>query len=74
MLEFLIVLLFVWFLMKAIGLAMRITWGLAKVVATLLMVIAVPLLVICFMFVGGLTLLVPVVLVGAAVKILDNCV
>ena len=37
---------FAWLFVKSVGLAFHVTWGLAKFVATLLFVIALPLLVL----------------------------
>lgn len=44
---------FAWLFVKSVGLAFHVTWGLAKFVATLLFVIALPLLVV-FAVVGAL--------------------
>ncbi len=74
MLELLTVLIFVWLLFKAIGLAMRLAWGTAKVIASILMGIAVPLLLLCVLFVGGLALLLPLALIGLAFGIVQACV
>ena len=61
---------FAWLFVKSVGLAFHVTWGLAKFVATLLFVIALPLLVV-FAVVGALLpLLLPLALVAAAVCIL----
>lgn len=70
MLDFLIIVLFCWLLFKAVGLAFRAAWGAAKLAASLLFVIAVPLLILCAIFVGGLVLLVPLALVGIAFVLL----
>ena len=57
---------FAWLFVKSVGLAFHVTWGLAKFVATLLFVIALPLLVV-FAVVGALLpLLLPLALVAAA--------
>ena len=54
---------FAWLFVKSVGLAFHVTWGLAKFVATLLFVIALPLLVV-FAVVGALLpLLLPLALV-----------
>ena len=74
MFELLIFVLFVWLTVKAIGLAFRLTWGVAKIVASILMVLALPILILCFVFVGGITLLIPVVMIAIAVGILKACV
>lgn len=73
MLELITVLVFLWLLFKGIGLALRLTWGAAKIIATLLMVLASPLLVLCLVFAGGFALLVPIAVVGLAVGILKAC-
>ena len=44
MLEILFTVLFVWLLMKTIGLAFRVAWGATKIVASILFSLAVPLL------------------------------
>ena len=73
MFELLTVILFVWLMIKAIGLAFRLTWGAARIAASVLMALAVPVLVLCFLFAGGVMLLVPLVVVGTAVGILKAC-
>ena len=73
MFELLTVIVFLWLMMKAIGLALRLTWGAARIVASILMALAVPVLVLCFLFAGGIMLLVPVVVIGIAVGILKAC-
>lgn len=74
MFEFLIVIVFVWLMIKAIGLAFKLTWGAAKVVASILMTIALPLLIVCFVFVGGIALILPVGLIALSMGILKSCV
>ena len=74
MFELLIFVLFVWLMVKAIGLAFRLTWGVAKIAASILMVLALPILILCFVFVGGITLLIPIVMIAIAVGILKACV
>ena len=44
MFELLTVILFVWLMIKAIGLAFRLTWGAARIAASILMALAVPVL------------------------------
>lgn len=73
MFELITVLVFLWLLFKGIGLALRLTWGAAKVIATILMVLASPLLVLCLLFAGGVALLIPIVVIGLAVGILKAC-
>lgn len=74
MLELLVVVLFCWLFFKAMGLAFRAAWGTAKILASLLFSIAVPLLVLCLMFTGGVVLLLPLALIGIAFGILKACV
>lgn len=74
MFELITIAIFIWLLSKCISLALRLTWGAAKVIASSLMAIALPLLVICFLFIGGLTLILPIVLMGIALTILMSCV
>ena len=48
-----VILVFGWLFFKSVGLAFHLTWGLAKIVATLLFVVALPLLVV-FAVLGAL--------------------
>ena len=73
MLELLTVVIFIWLMFKAIGLALKLTWGFAKVSASILIGIALPVLVVCMLFVGGIALLIPIFLIGLAVGILRAC-
>lgn len=70
MFEFLVVIAFLWLMVKVIGLALKLTWGLAKIVASILMVLAFPLLIVCFLFWGGFALVLPVILLFSAFGIL----
>ena len=74
MFELLVLIAFVWLFIKAIGLAFKVTWGLAKVVAFILFALALPSLIGCFLVASGIALLIPVALVGAACGILKACV
>ena len=73
MFEFIVICVFIWLLCKAAGLAFRLTWGMAKITASVLMALAMPMLVVCFLFAGGVALLLPLLVVGAAVGILSAC-
>lgn len=70
MLEILTVILFCWLFFKAVGLAFRVAWGTTKIIASLLFAVAVPMLVLCLLFVGGIALLLPLALVGIAFGLL----
>lgn len=74
MLEFLMVVLFCWLFFKAMGLMLRMAWCTAKVVASFLFVIAVPLMVACLIFAGGMFLLLPLALIGIAFGVAKACV
>ena len=74
MMELLVLILFGWLFFKAVGLALRMAWGTAKIVASLLFALAVPLLILCLVFAGGIVLMLPLALVGAAFGLLKACV
>ena len=48
--------------------------GMAKIVASILMVLALPLLIVCLLFVGGAILIVPVAMIGIAAGIMKSCI
>ena len=70
MLEILTVILFCWLFFKALGLTFRVAWGTAKIIASLLFAIAVPMLFLCLIFAGGIVLLLPLALIGIAFGLL----
>lgn len=74
MFEILVAVAFCWLFFKAVGLALKVTWGVAKVVACILFAAALPILIICIAFAGGAVLLLPVALVAASFGILRVCV
>lgn len=74
MFELLTIIVFVWLLIKTIGLAFKLTWGMAKIIASILVLFAVPLLVVCLLFASGILLLIPVVIIGIAAGIMKVCV
>ena len=73
MFELLTIVIFIWLLVKAIGLAFKLTWGVAKVVASILIGLAFPVLIVCFIFIGGIALLVPLIMIAIAAGILKAC-
>ena len=73
MFELLVIAIFTWLMVKAIGLAFKLTWGVAKIAASILIGLAFPVLIVCFVFVGGIALLVPVVMIVIAAGILKAC-
>lgn len=74
MFELLTIIVFAWLLIKAIRLAFKLTWGMVKIVASILMVLALPLLIVCLLFVGGAILIVPVAMIGIAAGIMKSCI
>ena len=65
MFELIVLILFVWLSVKAVGLTLRLTWGAAKICAAILSAIAFPLMLGCLLFAGGLILLLPLLLIAA---------
>ena len=74
MFELLTIAIFFWLVVKAIGLVFKLTWGVAKITAGILIGLAFPVLIVCFLFVGGIALLVPVAMIAIAVGIVKACV
>lgn len=73
MLEILLTVFFCWLAFKLLKMAFRVTWGAAKIAASILFGIAVPALVLCLVFAGGLLILIPVALVAIAFGLLKAC-
>ena len=74
MLELLAVMVFIWLLVKSVGLALRLTWGAAKIIASILMALALPLLIVCLVFASGLALLLPIGMIALAAGIVKTTV
>lgn len=72
MFGFLVVIGFLWLLLKLIGLSFRLTWGFTRICATVLMGLATPLLIICFILWAGVFLLIPVLVLCLAFGILKT--
>ena len=72
--ELLITIAFFWIFFKALGLAFRVAWGTTKCIASVLFGLALPLLLICMIFAGGIALLLPLALVGLAFGLLKACI
>ena len=73
MLELLTIIVFCWLSFKLLGLFFRMAWGVAKIIASLLFIIALPMLVLCLLFAGGMVLLLPLGLAALAFGILKAC-
>lgn len=74
MFELLVLILFGWIFIGALRLAFKVTWGFAKIAASILFVLALPVLIVCLLFAGGMVLLLPVALIALAWGILKACV
>lgn len=74
MLELILTAAFCWLFFKAAGLAFRAAWGMTKIAASLLFAVALPLLIVCLVFAGGLLLLIPIGLIALAFGLLRNIV
>ena len=70
MFELLVIMIFCGLIVKVLKLAFSITWGMAKIAATVLCVLACPLLIMCLLFASGLALIIPVLIVVGAYTIL----
>jgi len=73
MFELLTIAIFVWLLVKSIGFAFRLTWGVAKIIASILIGLAFPVLILSLIFAGGILLLIPLVMIAVAAGILKAC-
>ena len=72
--EIAITILFVWLFFKAIKLTFKIAWGITKIIALLLFIIALPALIACFILAGGgAALLLPLALIAAAFGLVKKC-
>jgi len=74
MFELFTIAIFIWLLVKAIGLAFKLTWGIAKIAASILIGLAFPVLIVCLIFVGGIALLLPIAMIAIAAGILKACI
>ena len=74
MLELLTIVVFCWLSVKLLGLFFRMAWGAAKFIASVLFIIALPMLVLMLMFAGGMLLMIPLGLLALALGILKTCV
>lgn len=74
MFELLVLILFGWIFFGAVRMAFQVTWGIAKIVASILFALALPVLIVCLLCAGGLVLLLPVALIALAWGVLKMCV
>ena len=73
MFDILVMIAFLWLFVKVFGLAFRLTWSLAKIVAVILFTLAIPAMILCLLFASGVVMLIPIVLVVIALAILKAC-
>lgn len=74
MFELIVIVLFAWLFLGAIRLTFKVAWGLAKIAAVLLFIIALPTLIGCLLAASGIVLLLPLALVAIAFGILKACI
>ena len=74
MLDLLMIIVFCWLFVKALGLVFRLAWGVTKILVGLLVTAAAVTLVGGVLFAGGLVLLLPIALVGIALGLLKAVV
>jgi len=65
--------LFCWLFFKAMGLALKVTWCVGKVIASILCVVALPAMIGGLLIAGGIILLIPVALIAIAFGTLKAC-
>ena len=70
MLDLIVLLLCCWLGWKVVKLALKTAWGLTKIAASILLALAVPMLIGCLLFAGGIVLLVPVAMLAIAFGLL----
>ena len=70
MLDFLLIVLFICLFFWTIKLLFKLTWGVAKIMAVILLVVSLPTLIGILMVAGGLVLLIPVALLIGAIGII----
>ena len=70
MIDFLLTVVFIVLFFKALKLLFKITWGIAKISAIILLVLSLPALVLCLIFAGSVALLIPIAIVAAVVGII----
>ena len=70
MLDFLLTVLFICLFFWTIKLLFNLTWGVAKIIAVILLVVSLPTLIGILMVAGGLVLLIPVAFLIGAIGII----
>lgn len=70
MFEILVTALFIALFLWCIKLAFKLAWGTAKIIAVILLTVALPLLIVCFVLGAGIAVLAPVCMLVGAVTLL----
>lgn len=73
MIAILTVIVSCWLLFNILKLSVKVAWGIAKVTAYALCILALPALIVCAITAGGLILLLPVALLAGAWGIMKCC-
>ena len=73
MFEILVTILSLWLFIGSIKLAFKIAWGTTKIVASVLLALAAPILILCLIFAGGAVILLPAMLIAGAFALLKKC-
>lgn len=73
MLKLLTVIIFTWLFFKTIGLTFQLTWGIAKIISGTLMLFALPLLIVGLLFVSGILIFIPIIMLCIAAGITKAC-
>lgn len=74
MVELLVLILFCWIFFGAVKLMFKIAWGVAKILAVVLLVLSFPALIGCLLYAGGVLLLLPVLLIAISWGLLKACI
>ena len=73
MFEFLMICLFLWISFHLMMFSVKVAWGLAKVISVILFLLAIPAMLVCLVFAGGVLLILPLTMIGAAYGLLKCC-
>ena len=73
MLSILVTILICWLSYKTLGILLSLTWGIVKIIGTVLLILAAPALVICLLFAGGMLILLPLGMVVGAFMLGKAC-
>ena len=73
MLSIIATILICWLSYKTLGILLSLTWGIVKIIGTVLLILAAPALVLCLLFAGGMLILLPLGLVAGAFLLGKAC-